>query len=37
VGLASPLVGRDPQALVEEVVPVLAARRDWQLAILGQG
>ena len=33
-GLASPLVGRDPQALVEEVVPVLAARRDWQLAIL---
>ncbi len=33
-GLASPLVGRDPQALAEEVVPVLAARRDWQLAIL---
>jgi CelD/BcsL family acetyltransferase involved in cellulose biosynthesis len=33
-GLASPLVGADAQALVEEVVPVLAARRDWQLAIL---
>jgi hypothetical protein len=33
-GLASPLVGRDAAALVEEVVPVLAARRDWQLAIL---
>ena len=33
-GLASPLVGEDPQALVEEVVPVLAGRRDWQLAIL---
>ena len=33
-GLASPLVGRDPQALAEEIVPVLAARRDWQLAIL---
>lgn len=33
-GLASPVVGRDPQALVEEIVPVLAARRDWQLAIL---
>lgn len=33
-GLASPLVGRDPQALAEEVVPVLAGRRDWQLAIL---
>jgi hypothetical protein len=33
-GLASPLVGRDPVALAEEVVPVLAARRDWQLAIL---
>jgi hypothetical protein len=33
-GLASPLVGRDPQGLAEEVVPVLAARRDWQLAIL---
>lgn len=33
-GLASPLVGADAQALVEEVVPVLTARRDWQLAIL---
>lgn len=33
-GLASPMVGRDPEALAEEVVPVLAARRDWQLAIL---
>jgi hypothetical protein len=33
-GLASPLIGRDPVALVEEVVPVLVARRDWQLAIL---
>jgi hypothetical protein len=33
-GLASPMVGRDPTALAEEVVPVLAARRDWQLAIL---
>lgn len=32
-GLASPLVGRDASALVEEVVPVLAGRRDWQLAI----
>lgn len=33
-GLAAPLIGPDPLALVEEVVPVLAARRDWQLAIL---
>ncbi|MBL9017358.1 MAG: GNAT family N-acetyltransferase [Myxococcales bacterium] len=33
-GLASPMVGRDPAALADEVVPVLAARRDWQLAIL---
>ena len=33
-GLASPLAGRDSQALAEEIVPVLAARRDWQLAIL---
>ncbi|MGE5184994.1 MAG: GNAT family N-acetyltransferase [Acidobacteriota bacterium] len=32
-GLASPLVGEDAGALVEEVVPLLAARRDWQLAI----
>ncbi len=33
-GLAAPLIGREPEALVEEVVAVLAARRDWQLAIL---
>lgn len=33
-GLASPLIGRDPGALIEEVVPVLSSRRDWQLAIL---
>lgn len=33
-GLAAPLIGRDARALVEEVVPLLAARRDWQLAIL---
>ena len=33
-GLASPLVGRDPEALANDVVAVLAARRDWQLAIL---
>ena len=33
-GLAAPLIGRDPEALVDELVPVLSARRDWQLAIL---
>lgn len=33
-GLAAPLVGRDPDALAEEVVGVLAGRRDWQIAIL---
>lgn len=33
-GLAAPLVSRDPEALVGELVPLLAARRDWQLAIL---
>lgn len=33
-GLASPLVGRDPEALATDVVAVLAARRDWQLAII---
>jgi hypothetical protein len=33
-GLAAPLIGRDPDALADEVVAVLAARRDWQLAIL---
>jgi hypothetical protein len=32
-GLAAPLIGRDAAALVEEVVALLAARRDWQLAI----
>ncbi|HUJ59063.1 MAG TPA: GNAT family N-acetyltransferase [Kofleriaceae bacterium] len=32
-GLASPLIGADAAALVAEVVPLLAARRDWQLAI----
>ncbi|MCX5745808.1 MAG: GNAT family N-acetyltransferase [Proteobacteria bacterium] len=33
-GLAAPLVGRDPAALVADVVALLAGRRDWQLAIL---
>lgn len=33
-GLASPLIGHDATALVEEVAAVLATRRDWQLAIL---
>jgi hypothetical protein len=33
-GLASPLIGAQPELLVEEVVPVLAGHRDWQLAIL---
>jgi CelD/BcsL family acetyltransferase involved in cellulose biosynthesis len=33
-GLAAPLIGGDPAALVDEVVPLLAGRRDWQLAIL---
>ncbi len=33
-GLASPLVGRDPEALAAEVARVLAERRDWQIAIL---
>jgi hypothetical protein len=32
-GLASPLIGHDPLGLVGEVVPLLANRRDWQLAI----
>ncbi len=32
-GLASPLIGQDAEALVGEVVPLLAARRDWQLTI----
>ena len=33
-GLAAPLIGRDPVALAEDVVAMLAARRDWQLTIL---
>src|SRR5215204_621171 len=33
-GLAAPMIGRDPEALAEEIVAVLAGRRDWQLAIL---
>lgn len=33
-GLAAPLIGRDPVAVVAEVVPLLASRRDWQLVIL---
>lgn len=33
-GLAAPIVGREPELLVEEIVALLAARRDWQLAIL---
>jgi hypothetical protein len=32
-GLAAPLIGRDARSLVDEVVPLLANRRDWQLAI----
>lgn len=32
-GLASPLIGRDAAGIVGEVVPLLAGRRDWQLAI----
>jgi hypothetical protein len=32
-GLASPLIGRDATGIVDEVVPLLAGRRDWQLAI----
>ncbi len=33
-GLASPIVGGEAQPLAEEVVALLAERRDWQLAIL---
>jgi len=33
-GLAAPLIGADAEALVEEVVTMLVARRTWQLAIL---
>jgi hypothetical protein len=32
-GLAAPIIGADPVAVVAELVPVLQARRDWQLAI----
>jgi hypothetical protein len=32
-GLSASLIGRDPGALVAEVVAMLAQRRDWQLAI----
>ncbi len=33
-GLAAPLIGADVEGLVGEVVATLAARRNWQLAIL---
>ena len=33
-GLASPVIGKDASSLVAEIVPLLASRRDWQLAIL---
>ncbi len=33
-GLASPLIGRDPELLAVEVAALLAERRDWQIAIL---
>ena len=33
-GLAAPMVGGDPVGLADEVAAVLAARREWQLAIL---
>jgi hypothetical protein len=33
-GLAAPLIGRDPEALADEVVAMLVGRRDWQLTIL---
>ncbi|HUS28281.1 MAG TPA: GNAT family N-acetyltransferase [Kofleriaceae bacterium] len=33
-GLAAPFIGQDAAALIAEVVPLLAARRDWQLAIV---
>lgn len=33
-GLASPLIGRDPDAIAAEVVALLASRRDWQVAVL---
>ncbi len=33
-GLAAPIIGRDAEALGEEVAQLLAARTDWQLAIV---
>ncbi len=33
-GLAAPMIGRDPEALADEISAVLADRRDWQIAIL---
>lgn len=33
-GLAAPLIGRDPEALAEEIAAVLADQRSWQIAIL---
>lgn len=33
-GLAAPLVGRDGEAVVADVVELLAARRDWRLVIV---
>jgi len=33
-GLAAPLIGRDAATLATEVAVMLAARRDWQLAVL---
>lgn len=33
-GLAAPIIGRDADAIVGEVIALLASRRDWQLAIL---
>ncbi|MBA3539199.1 MAG: hypothetical protein H0T79_06195, partial [Deltaproteobacteria bacterium] len=33
-GLAAPIIGRDPEGIVSELVPLLVSRRDWQLAIL---
>lgn len=33
-GLASPFAGKDAKALAEEVVRVLATRRDWRLVII---
>jgi hypothetical protein len=33
-GLAAPLIGRDAATLATEVAVMLAARRDWQLAVI---